>query len=89
MDVSLIARIITLAEPVQEIETIALTEGCQVVFMDGNEATLRDLRPGAKVEAQGQPGKRHRIVLATKVFGPVDASDPNAGWLTAGTLSRR
>jgi aryl-alcohol dehydrogenase-like predicted oxidoreductase len=33
-------------------------------------------------KALRQNGKRHRIVLATKVFGSMDASDPNAGGLS-------
>jgi aryl-alcohol dehydrogenase-like predicted oxidoreductase len=33
-------------------------------------------------KALRQNGQRHRIVLATKVFGAVDASDPNAGGLS-------
>lgn len=55
-DVSLSARIITLAKPVQGFDTIALADGCEVVFVGGGGTTLRDVRPGMKVEAQGQPG---------------------------------
>lgn len=72
-DVSLSARIITLAEPVQGFETIALAEGCQVAFVGGGGATLRDLQPGVKIEAEGQPGDA-KAFLADRLLISKDES---------------
>jgi hypothetical protein len=72
-DVSLSARIITLTEPVQGFDTIALADGCEVIFVGGGGATLRDLRPGAKIEAQGQPGSAQAF-LANRLLISNDES---------------
>jgi hypothetical protein len=56
-DVSLSARIITLAEPVEGFEVVALTEGSELVSASGGEATLQDIRPGMQIKASGQAGE--------------------------------
>lgn len=67
MDVSLSARIITLAEAVEGFDVVALTEESKLVSASGDEATLRDIRPGMRIEASGQPGESGAL-LAEQVL---------------------
>ncbi len=75
MDVSLSARIIMLREPVEGFDVIALTEESELVSTDGDEITLRDIRPGMRIEASGQPGKSNAL-LASQVL-VLDATPTN------------
>lgn len=66
MDVALSARVITLAESVQGISAVALTDGTEIVSADGASKTLSDVRSGIVIEATGSvtsPG----ALLAQKV----------------------
>lgn len=56
-DASLSARIITLAEPAEGFEVVALTEESELVSASGGEATLQDIRPGMQIKASGQAGE--------------------------------
>jgi hypothetical protein len=56
LDVSPSARIITLAEPVDGFTVIALTEESQLLSASGDEILLRDIQPGMRIQASGQPG---------------------------------
>jgi len=51
LDVSPSARIIMLAEPVEGLSVIALTDASKLLSVAGNEITLRDIRPGTKIQA--------------------------------------
>lgn len=66
MDVSLSARIIMLQEPVEGFDVIALTEESELVSVDGDGIALRDIRPGMRIQASGQPGESNAL-LARKV----------------------
>jgi hypothetical protein len=66
MDVSLSARIIMLREPVEGFSVIALTEESELVSAEGDEITLRAIRPGMRIQASGQPGESNAL-LASKV----------------------
>jgi hypothetical protein len=69
MDVSLSARIIMLREPVEGFSVIALTEESKLVSTDGDEITLRDIKPGMTIQASGQPGESNAL-LASQVLVP-------------------
>lgn len=70
MDVSLSARIITLAEPVEGFSIVALTEKCRLVSADGSEITLHEIRPGMTIQATGQPGESGALLASqVVVFG--------------------
>jgi hypothetical protein len=65
-DVSLSARLIALAEPVQGFTAIALTETGKLISAGGNEIALQDLRAGMSIRASGVPGES-RALLASEV----------------------
>ncbi len=67
MDVSLSARIIMLQEPVEGFSVVALTEESELVSTDGDEITLRDIRPGMTIQTSGQPGESNAL-LASQVL---------------------
>jgi len=67
MDVSLSARIITLAEEVEGFELVALTEESELVSASGGEATLQDIQPGMRIKASGQAGQSGAL-LAEQVL---------------------
>jgi len=67
MDVSLSARIITLAEAVEGFEVVALTEESELVSASGGEATLQDIQPGMRIKASGEAGQSGAL-LASKVL---------------------
>ena len=67
MDVSLSARVIMLAEPVEGFDVVALTEESELVFAGGGKATLRDIRPGMRIQASGQAGEGSTL-LAKEVL---------------------
>jgi len=67
MDVSLSARIIMLAEPAEGFDVVALTEESELVFAGGGKATLRDIRPGMRIQASGQAGEGSAL-LAKEVL---------------------
>jgi len=85
MDVSLSARIITLAEGP---EVVALTEQTKLVSPSGGEATLQDVRPGMRIQASGQAGESGALlaevvlILSDEAPAPVvpadEPSDPDA-----------
>jgi hypothetical protein len=56
LDVSPSARIIRLTEPADGFGVIALTEEGRVVYGDGEEIMLRDIRSGATIKASGRSG---------------------------------
>ena len=66
MDVSLSARIITLTEPVQGFDTVALSDETEVLASSGCKAALQDVQKGMTVQASGKPGTSGAI-LASKV----------------------
>ena len=62
LDVSPSARTITLTEPVEEFTVIALTEESQLLSARGNEILLRDIQPGMRIQASGQPGASGALI---------------------------
>ena len=66
LDVSLSARIITLTEPVQGFDTVALSDETEVLASSGCKAALQDVQKGMTVQASGKPGTSGAI-LASKV----------------------
>jgi hypothetical protein len=84
MDVALSARIITLAEPVEGFEVVALTEQTKLVSPSGGEATLQDVRRGMRIQASGQAGESGALlaevvlILSDEAPAPVDPrSEPS------------
>ena len=65
-DVSLSARVIALAEPVDGFSVVALTVTNTLLSADGNEIALRDIQPGMKIQASGVPGESGAL-LASEV----------------------
>jgi hypothetical protein len=61
-DVSPSARIITLTEPVKGFRVIALTEKSQLLSASGDEILLRDIQPGMRIQASGQPGASGALI---------------------------
>jgi hypothetical protein len=77
MDVSLSARIIVLEKPVEGFGVIAITEGSDLVSADGSEITLRDIRPGATIQASGHPGESDALIAyQVLVLDAAPAFDP-------------
>jgi len=66
LDVSLSARIITLKEPVDGFDVVALTEETRLISADGQEIQLQAFRPGTTIRASGRPGLA-RTLLASEV----------------------
>jgi hypothetical protein len=64
MDVSLSARIIVLEGPVEGFSIIALTEETELVSADGSEIALRDIQPGATIQASGQSGESNALIAS-------------------------
>jgi TolB protein len=62
MDVSTSARIITLEEPVEGINVIALTEESVLLSADESEILLHDIPLGATVKAFGQPDTSDALI---------------------------
>jgi hypothetical protein len=62
LDVSPSARIITLAELADGFAVIALTEESRLLSASGDEITLRDLRPGMRIQACGEPGASQALL---------------------------
>ena len=67
LDVSPSARIITLTEPVEGFDVIALTGESRLFSASGEEILLRDIRAGMKIRASGQPGES-QVLLASQVL---------------------
>jgi hypothetical protein len=62
MDVSLSARIIVLEGPVEGFSIIALTDESDLMSADGSEMALRDIQPGATIQASGHPGESNALI---------------------------
>ncbi|MFN2244641.1 MAG: hypothetical protein ACK2U2_20280, partial [Anaerolineae bacterium] len=56
LEVSPSARILTLTEHVEGFAIIALTEDSELLSASGDEILLRDIQPGMRIQASGQPG---------------------------------
>jgi hypothetical protein len=57
------ARIITLATPVDGIDTLALLEAAEIRAADGQTLTLRDLAPGTHIEVLGERGGSDALLV--------------------------
>jgi hypothetical protein len=60
------ARVITLQEPVQGFDAVALTDASEILSAEGQAATLDDVLPGMALEATGTPGQAGAL-LADRV----------------------
>ena len=67
IDVSLSLRVIFLKEPVDGFDSIALTEGSELISENGSVISLRDIQPGFTIQAFGKPGGSNAL-LARKVI---------------------
>jgi hypothetical protein len=62
LDASPSAHIITLTEPVDGFDVVALTAESQLLSASGAEILLRDLRAGMRIQASGQPGASGALI---------------------------
>jgi hypothetical protein len=62
LDVSLSARIITLAKPVEGFTSIVLTAGSRLLSAGGDEIALGDVRAGMRIEASGRAGDSGALI---------------------------
>ncbi|MDF1515865.1 MAG: hypothetical protein P1S60_18805 [Anaerolineae bacterium] len=65
------ARSITLAEPVDGIQTIALTEDCELTWDDSSPINLNEILPGMSVHATGHTGSSGTL-LADIITIPIE-----------------
>jgi hypothetical protein len=63
LNVSPSARIITLVESVDGFTVIALTEESQLLSASGGNILLRDIQPGMRIQASGQPGASGSLIV--------------------------
>lgn len=75
--VSLSARVIFLTEPVEGVETIAVTDGTQITDGQGSSLTLRQIQPGQSVQVVGE--KQGNSLLARRVSVVEKASGESVG----------
>jgi hypothetical protein len=66
-DVAPSARTITLTEPVDGFDVIALTEESNVVSGDGEEIMLRDISTGTRIRASGR-SSASGVLIAERVL---------------------
>jgi hypothetical protein len=62
LDVSPSARILTLTEHVEGFAVIALSGESQLLSASGDEILLRDIQPGMRIQASGQPGRSGALI---------------------------
>jgi hypothetical protein len=66
-----------LEKPVEGFDVIALTEESDLVSADGSEITLRDIRPGATIQASGHPGESNALIASQVLLLDAEpTSDP-------------
>ena len=65
-DVMLSARVIALQEPVEGFQNVALLPSTRLISSEGKEISLREIKPGMRIQAIGHPGSS-RALLAEKV----------------------
>ena len=63
LDVSPSARILTLTEHVEGFAVIALTENSELLSASGDNILLRDIKPGMRIQASGQPGVPGALIV--------------------------
>lgn len=66
MDVSLSARVLLLTQPVEGLNSIALTEGTKILSENGDEIALHTITRGMQVQATGEIGSPGSLI-ATQV----------------------
>ena len=76
-DVSLSARVIYLAEPVEGVEAVAVTDGTQIIDGEGVPLTLRQIQPGQFIQVVGE--KQGNSLLARRVFVVEEALGESVG----------
>jgi hypothetical protein len=78
MDVSLSAHVITLAESVEGFDAVALTDETRLVSPSGGEATLRDVRPGMRIQTSGRTGESGALLADVVLILSDEAPTPTA-----------
>jgi len=71
------ARVIFLAEPVEGVETVAVTDGTQIIDGQGAPLTLRQIQPGQFIQIVGE--KQGNSLLARRVFVVEEALGESVG----------
>ena len=62
MDVALSARVIQLKQPVEGINSIALTDETKIISVDGVETGLQSITHGAQIQATGKIGSPGSLI---------------------------
>lgn len=62
MDVALSARVIQLEQPVEGINSIALTDKTKIISVNGEETGLQSITHGAQIQATGKMGSPGSLV---------------------------
>ena len=65
-DVMLSARVIALQEPVEGFQDVALLPSTRLISSEGKGISLREIKPGMRIQATGHPGSSGAL-LAEKV----------------------